>query len=375
MWHQEEVLSVNQMVRQAAAFTCVAPAEFAGGWPDPFLVCGYERAGTIYYVLDSRQESPGVSQILAKDKALVPCPSYPNLASLYDYAVEKYRAYSAKDRRKGAKGKPSPAPPAAPPEKASGIAPDPAAVDAAATLLQAAGFEMVAPRRTHSIAALMADIVPALPAEVHALYTICDGGRCERLKLRVPPLGEAAELARTMAYTWPSMAFFPLVEADQLSHACCLATKGPLQGHVIFVAHDGRHAILARSLSRFFEILAANLAAEGWQLEDAMYGQGLPGSTPFEFAGNERTGDDLRAARALLELAEQRIGAADQLEEYRDLFEIALLLYSSRHTAEIAPLLQHRDREVRLSAQVRLKEMTTPEAAQVLADAELAEPV
>jgi len=375
MWSGQEVLDVNELVRRNAAFTCTAPAEFAKGWPYHYLVCGYERAGTIYYVLDARKNDLRVFQVLAKTKTLEACEAFPDLAALADYALTQYRRFSAKEKGgKVTQQMPRPTlktPPLAQAPASAAPPADTAAVKALRKLLTDAGFKVEPPRRKHSIEALTSDFVPVLPEELHALYTVCDGGRCERLgRLRLVPLGEAARLAKTLCGWRPTMGYFPVFD-DAPSDPCCVCTAGPLKGYVVFVNHDGLDVLLARSLSRFLNVLARTPAAADWRLEDALYEPAPPKHVPFEFAGPERTAEDLSAARKLLKIAESSVGADD---EYVHLFEMALKLLSDQQTGEIAALLKHHDHEVRRIAQERLAESKSPDAAAALraADDELA---
>jgi cell wall assembly regulator SMI1 len=365
MWSGLEVLDVNQLVRRDAALACTAPAEFAKGWPAHYLVCGYERAGMIYYVVDTRKKDLRVFQVLAKNKTLEPCPAHPDLAGLADYALTLYRKFSAKEkgvRATQSMPRPGPKTPLPATEAGGGSSVRPASLEAAVTAMQKlladAGFKLEQPSRKHSIEALTSDM-PSLPEEVHALYVLCDGGRCARLgRLRVLPLAEAARLAKTFAGWRPTMAYFPVLDDDP-SDPCCVCTAGPLKGYVIFVNHDGPDVILARSLSRFLSILARTPANKDWTLEDAMYEPTPTKHVPFEFAGPERTADDARAARTLLKLAELCVGD----DEYVHLFEIALKLFSDEQIGEIAPLLKHRDHDVRRAAKERLSESKSSEAA------------
>jgi hypothetical protein len=246
-----------------------------------------------------------------------------------------------------------------------------AAVSAMQKLLGDAGFKAEPPQRKHSIEALTGDIVPKLPEELYALYTVCDGGRCERLgRLRILPLGEAARLAKTLCGWRPTMGYFPVFD-DAPSDPVCVCTSGPIKGYVVFVNHDGSDVILARGLSGFLSILARTPPAKDWRLEDAMFEPAPPKHVPFELAGPQRSAEDIRAARQLLKIAESSVGGDD---EYAHLFEMALKLLSDEQTGEIAALLKHRDHEVRRIAQERLAESKSPAAAAALqaADDELA---
>jgi hypothetical protein len=375
MWSGQEVLDVNELVRRNATFTCTTPAEFAKGWPKHFLVCGYEKAGTIYYVLDTRKADLRVFQILAKTKTLTPCEAFPDLAALSDYALTQYRRFSAKEKGSRATqqmprpGPRTPLPATAPASAAARV--DPEAVIAMRKLLGDAGFKVEPPQRKHSIEALTSDAAAKLPEELYALYTICEGGRCERLgRLRILPLAEAARLAKSFAGWRPTMGYFPVFD-DAPSDPVCVCTSGPIKGYVVFVNHDGSDVILARGLSGFLTILARTPPGKDWRLEDAMFEPAPPKHVPFEFAGPQRAAEDIRAARQLLKIAESSVGGDD---EYVHLFEMALKLLSDEQAAEIAALLKHRDHEVRRIAQERLAESKSPAAAAAVraADDELA---
>jgi hypothetical protein len=298
IWNGTEVLETNLLIRRQPAFYCKAPAPFAKDWPDPYLACGYESAGNTFYVIDTRDKDLPVQQILSKTKTLGRCTKHPTLESLREYALERYRESSTKHakmwgQKKGPGYRPK-SPAKAPAKKAAKAKPaDARTVQALTEALKEAGFKIELPKRAHSVEQITADFLPELPKELLALYTACDGGACKRLGLRVFPLAEAARVARGFADWSPSMGYFPVVDSPQ-TDPCFVCIKGPLQGFVIFVHHDGPRAILARSLSRFFAILAQNRGGKGWNLESAATDGKPPKYAPFEFADEKRTAADCR---------------------------------------------------------------------------------
>jgi hypothetical protein len=148
------------------------------------------------------------------------------------------------------------------------------------------------------------------------------------------------------------MGYFPIVDSQQ-SDPCYVCTKGPLLGFVVFVHHDGPHAILARNVIGFFSVLNQNRGGKGWNMDEALHRPHPPLYSPFDFADEKRTAADLRAARELLNLAEQRL---DEHEEGEHLFDIALKLCSTSTPGDIQALLKHRSSKVRELARLRLAE-------------------
>ena len=349
-----EVLAINRNVRGPKS-----------DWLDHLFVCGFEQVGNILYAIDCRQPQPRLLHIVStsKDpfppsaKKAEPCPKFADLTALYDYALEKYRRMGSK-AKKGAPARPEPATKGAD-KKPTAAAPGAKVIDAMRRLLDEAGFELVPPKRKHSIEALTADVLTSLPNNLHALYTACDGGRCPRLNVKILPLHEAVAAARSYAVspdqgTFP-MGYFPVaadVNAD--SDLCCLCTRGPLSGYVVHVHHDGPDALKARSFESFFQVLGKNLGQANWRLEEADYDKRPTKHFPFELAGEDRTPGDLQAADELLRLAEQRRGAN---QEYEHVADIASKLFSRKQEKEIRQLCKHRDPDFQRLARLRLAEL------------------
>ncbi|MCI0377010.1 MAG: hypothetical protein L0215_05355 [Gemmataceae bacterium] len=160
-----EILSINRKVR----------ATPQSDWPDHMFVCGFEHVGNDLYVLDCRAKKPRLLHIhsASKDpfppssKKLEPCSKFADLAALYGHALGNYRAFAAKERKgkRAPQRAPRPADSPLSGRKRSAIeAADPDALDSLAKLL--AGFELVKPRRKHSIALLTKDVVTELPKEL-----------------------------------------------------------------------------------------------------------------------------------------------------------------------------------------------------------------
>jgi hypothetical protein len=373
------LMHFNLSIRQKPRFWCREPAEMKEKWPDYLFACGAERACNLIYVIDTRKKNPAILEIASRDKKLVPCEKYPDLGALYAREMELIEQEQTKLAKKS--GKPievvqreslkptresrTPTRTADSAKQASPKAKvgDAKAVKATERLLVKAGFKLIPPKRKHSIAELTADVLSSVPNDLLALYTLCDGGQCKALNLRVIPLAEAADAARTFADLYPSMGYIPVV-ADINGESCFLATKGPLKGYIVLVHHEERDEIKSRSLRGFLEVLAKNRRSNGWLLEDFLYDDGRPrGQTPFELSGKERTAGDLKAARAMLKLAEKQVDSKEGADEYAHLFELALMLLSDKQSKEILALLKHRDHEVRRLAEQRAACLKSSKAA------------
>jgi hypothetical protein len=345
-------------------------------WPDGFFVCGYDGCGKVKYLIDSREASAQVWELAEKTNKPVPCKEYPDLPSLAAFALRTYREFDSKESRKRGKAQPvkdfpqqknkkpadKPVSPA-PVERKSVVSQvaDPRLVTKLKNALLAAGFELEKPERKHPIELLIGDLIPALPKDLHALYTLCDGGFCERHSLRILPLAQAAELAKTYYLrAWPRSGLIGVIQAESCSIDCAVSLHRPLEGYVVAI-HEGQFkSILARSFIALLGILASNLDSDGWDLETALFGKPPPDHTPFEFVEGSRTTDDLRRARELSRLAEADF-QTHHGDEYRPLFEMAWKLYSEAEVGEIFPMLKHEDSQVRVDAMVHLSGIRTPE--------------
>jgi hypothetical protein len=360
-----ELLQFNLNVRSSPRGWCEDPVPMQTQWPDHLFICGYEHYGSILYLFDVREDNPRLLEI-TRERRLGLCQRAPDLESLYAYALDLYRQQFAKLKKKkrarydwmlAQLNSPSPPRRAEHQEKTANSK----LVKEFTALLAGLGFDVAAPKRKHSIQKLTADLALEMPTDLISLYSACDGGECRNLNLRIVPLQEASDLAVTLQGIYPTMGYFPFVKNINGEYSF-LITTGPLTGYVVMVHHDGPHEFKARSLRGFLETLAKNRNSQNWRLEDCDYSGGRPPEhVPFELAAQARTSGDIEAAKALLQLAEQRVHAEDGADEYAHLFELALQLLPDEQSLEMVPLLQHRDHEVRHLAERRLAPIETTE--------------
>lgn len=110
-----------------------------------------------------------------------------------------------------------------------------------------------------------------------------------------------------------------------------------------------------RSLDSFLAALREFVTEDEWDLHEM----------PSDFNGEVRTAGDVEVGRELLRLAPELYDVAQN-----DAYRFGMWLLSGNEISEIVPLLQVRDEYVRDDAMQRLAAIASPEANQVLQDAE-----
>jgi len=213
--------SENRFIREQTAHLCREPADVAQKWPDFLFVCGIEK--TVRYLIDTREPDPPILQILESTKKLEPCAKYSTLDALYEYALTHFRKEAAKARKKAKEwGEEIPERPAVTATTIASAAtekPEQCEVDELAALLAKGGFVLTSPQRRHPIAEVLADVVPVVPAALHALYTLCDGGESKSCACGFPLFPRPRTWQRT-SFVAP-WAFFPLRRPCKGKRASC----------------------------------------------------------------------------------------------------------------------------------------------------------
>jgi hypothetical protein len=165
-----------------------------------------------------------------------------------------------------------------------------------------------------------------LPELVREWYRVANGGasRAPRTEISLLALEEVMNLFNQTVLA--KRGHFPFVDNND-SDPICIVCRGPLLGYVTQWEHDGEPRVLYRSVAGFFREAVEQLAKEGYLDTHELKG---------DFAAPERTDDDLRIGRELVQTikdgkatkmaaATRLMFAADLLDDVTEIREAAEL--------------------------------------------------
>lgn len=165
-----------------------------------------------------------------------------------------------------------------------------------------------------------------LPELVREWYRVANGGasRAPRTEISLLALEEVMNLFNQTVLA--KRGHFPIADNND-SDPICIVCRGPLLGYVTQWEHDGEPRVLYRSAAGFFREAAEQLARRGHLDTHELHG---------DFAAPERTADDLRIGRELVQTVKDgkatKMAAATRLMFAADLLDDVTEV---RETAEL----------------------------------------
>jgi hypothetical protein len=199
-----------------------------------------------------------------------------------------------------------------------------------------------------------------LPADFRELYLLSDGLEVAGLALDFFDVERIEACAGQFGARLGHVGFADRNDSNPYT-LCC---NEPVRGLVVHVHHDDQSQVICWGLSRFLELVAERLARSQGTAEDDTEEDQL------DFIGGdltlnvrERTEEDARAARGLLDLA-ARINPLEP--ERTEALRYAAHLFGEGQEEGLAALLEDNE-YVSATALARLRYLDTPRARQLLA--------